>query len=95
MSLRTQNACSMVNVLRFAGTSLTKPILYASSLVAVTKATEENQLVEEFPEPEDFGDKVINGYVLSKFVSEKLLHEGTVRGIPSTVIRYASIMGHR
>lgn len=85
MSLRNQNVFSMTHVLRFAGTTQTKPILHASSLVAVTKATPDNQLVEELPEPEDFGEKVISGYVLSKFICEKLLNEAARRGIPSTV----------
>jgi thioester reductase-like protein len=82
-----------VNILKFAGTTKTKHLLYTSSLLAVDKANEDGTFSEEFPNEEDFGNGIRNGYALTKFVCEKLMAQALERGIPVTMIRYASLFG--
>jgi len=55
---------------------------------------EDGQLVEDFPLELESGLEIKAGYVLSKFVGEKLMDEARRRGIPVTVIRYAAIVGN-
>jgi len=92
-SLRVQNVVGLKNVIAFAAKFKTKPILHASSLVAVTEIDGAGLLREDYPAEDNFGDGVTNGYCLSKMIGEKLLAEGELRGIPITVLRYPSIFG--
>ena len=93
-SMRKQNVFGLVNILRFASTGKTKPILHASSILTVTKVTEDGFLCEDYPDENDYGDAIKNGYSLSKYISEKLLFQAAERGIPITVLRYPSIFGN-
>jgi thioester reductase-like protein len=68
--------------------------LYASSLLAVAKADAEGNLSEEYPDESESGIAIKSGYSLSKFIGEKLALEASKRGIPVTVLRYASIFGN-
>jgi len=92
--MRSHNVLGTVNVIRFAATLKTKPILYASSLLAVTKVNDDGILHEDYPDEDDIGLHIKNGYTLTKFVCEKLFSQAEARGIPSKVLRYASIFGH-
>ena len=91
--MRTHNVVGLLNILKLASTYKTKAILFPSTLPTATSLNEAGQLSEEFPREDDIGEGITWGYVLSKFVGEKLLGQARERGIPVMVVRYPLIFG--
>ena len=91
--MRTHNVFGLLNILKLASTYRTKAILFPSTLPAVTSLNEAGQLSEEFPREDDMGEGLTWGYMLSKFVGEKLMGQARERGIPVMVVRYPFIFG--
>lgn len=91
-NLRNQIVGATLNILKFAGACKTKRLFYASSLLAVGEVSDDGILLEDFPKEKN-GEGIKNGYCIAKFVCEKLCGQAAERGIPVTVIRYASIFG--
>jgi thioester reductase-like protein len=71
-----------------------KEVFFSSSYTTANRLTDDGFIVEDFPEDDNYGKELKMGYVLTKFVCEKLLKQANARGIPCTVIRYPTLGGH-
>ena len=63
------------------------PVHYISSLSAAIDQNAEGMIVERFPHSHQYLDRLVNGYVQSKWVAENLLDQAAARGVPVTVHR--------
>jgi thioester reductase-like protein len=91
--IRSVNVLGTLNVIKFASNIRTKRIVFASTFATVNRLTDKGFASEDFPEDDNKGEGITMGYILSKFVCEKLLKEAVDRGIPCTVIRYPTLIG--
>lgn len=69
------------------------PIHYISSLSAAIDHNAEGAILETFPHSHRHLDRLINGYVQSKWVAENLLAQAQQRGVTVTVHRLNWVLG--
>ncbi|WP_224365623.1 non-ribosomal peptide synthetase [Hyalangium versicolor] len=88
-SLRASNAVGTHEILRFACAERTKPLHHVSTLAVAARAG--NGAVEEefVPMPPPGRD----GYMLSKWVAERLVEQAIGRGLPASVYRLGRVVG--
>ncbi len=90
-NLRTSNVQATMEIIRFALNKTDKPIYYISTLAAANKVDDNGHFIEEFPDAES--RKLIGGYAISKWVSERLLTQIKNRGLPVKIFRSGYILG--
>ena len=91
-SLRATNVGGVIQSLKFAVTTRTKPVHLVSTFAVHTTAENRGQLVTELDPIQPF-DKQLYGYTETKWVGEKLAQEARQRGIPVTIYRPGHITG--
>ena len=89
-TLRAENVLATVELLKIAATGRRKGFQYVSAISAASIRDGEGYLVEVEP-----GDRPIsiNGYNLSKWVSEQIVHRAAALGIPANIFRPGNITG--
>jgi thioester reductase-like protein len=90
--VRTINVGGTIKILEFATTVKTKLVLHASTMVAITKASD-GCMPETWPGAEDYNDLPNVGYGISKFICDRLVHQATERGVPCKSLRFPGIAG--
>ncbi len=90
-TLRRQNVQSTVELLRIALTGRRKVFNYVSTLSVASLRDSQGRTVEV-----DLGDQPIssNGYILTKWVSERILLRHAAKGLPLNIFRPGNITGH-
>ena len=91
-SLRTTNVGGVIESLKLAVATRTKPVHLVSTFAVHTTAETRGQLVTEEDPIQPF-DKQLYGYTQTKWVGEKLAEEARRRGIPVTMYRPGHITG--
>jgi thioester reductase-like protein len=90
-TLRADNVGSVIELLRLAGTSRRKVLNYVSTLSVASVRGPDGRLIEIEP-----GERPVstNGYVMTKWVAEQILHRHAGRGLAVNVFRPGNITGH-
>lgn len=92
-SLRATNVGGVIEALKLAVATRTKPVHLVSTFAVHTAADNRGQLVTEEDRIQPF-EKQLYGYTQTKWVGEKLIQEARHRGIPVTIYRPGHITGH-
>jgi thioester reductase-like protein len=92
-SLRATNVGGVIEALKLAVATRTKPVHLVSTFAVHTTADNRGQLVTEDDPIQPF-EKQLYGYTQTKWVGEKLAQEARTRGIPVTIYRPGHITGH-
>ena len=89
-TLRAENVLGTVELLKIAANGRRKGFQYVSAISAASIRDSEGYLVEVEP-----GDRPIsiNGYNISKWVSEQIVHRAAALGIPANIFRPGNITG--
>lgn len=92
-SLRATNVGGVVEILRLAAHTRTKPVhLTTTYAVHITDENRGQQISEADPLPPF--EKLLYGYGQTKWVGEQLVRTARQRGIPVTIYRPGNITGH-
>ncbi len=91
-SLRATNVGGVIEALKLAVATRTKPVHLVSTFAVHTTAENRGQLVTEEDPIQPF-EKQLNGYTQTKWIGEKLVREARRRGIPVTMYRPGHITG--
>jgi thioester reductase-like protein len=91
-SLRATNVGGVIEALKLAVATRTKPVHLVSTFAVHTTAENQGQLVTEEDPIQPF-EKQLYGYTQTKWVGEKLVQEARLRGIPVTMYRPGHITG--
>ncbi len=91
-SLRATNVGGVIESLKLAVATRTKPVHLVSTFAVHTTAENRGQLVTEEDPIQPF-EKQLYGYTQTKWVGEKLVQEARQRGIPVTMYRPGHITG--
>jgi len=92
--LKSANVAGTREVLRMAGTEVTKPVHFVSSIaVFYTYSWENGDLLTEADTP-IYDPTLRGGYSKSKWVADRLVAEAQARGLPASIYRPVRIMGH-
>jgi thioester reductase-like protein len=91
-SLRATNVGGVIESLKLAVATRTKPVHLVSTFAVHTTADNRGQLVTEEDPIQPF-EKQLYGYTQTKWVGEKLVQEARQRGIPVTMYRPGHITG--
>ena len=91
-SLRATNVGGVIESLKLAVDTRTKPVHLVSTFAVHTTAENRGQLVTEEDPIQPF-EKQLYGYTQTKWVGEKLAREARQRGIPVTLYRPGHITG--
>jgi thioester reductase-like protein len=91
-SLRATNVGGVIEALKLAVATRTKPVHLVSTFAVHTTAENQGQLVTEEDPIQPF-EKQLYGYTQTKWVGEKLVQEARRRGIPVTMYRPGHITG--
>ncbi|CAL8128355.1 unnamed protein product [Orchesella dallaii] len=94
-NVRNVNVLGTRRVIEFATNVRAKHIFHASSLLVVTATNEmDGTLTEDWQEDTAYDCLTNNsGYVITKFVSEQLVKQAWIRGLPCKVLRFALVSG--
>ncbi len=90
--LYTSNVQSTLELIKFACHKQNKAIHYVSTISAVCDFADNGDLLET-PAP-NYPHQLENGYPLTKWVSERLINQIGQRGLPITIYRPGTILGH-
>jgi thioester reductase-like protein len=90
--LKPANVLGTQEALRLAARGRTKPLHFVSTLAVFSHSPMASGIYEDAELPA--GDELLNGYVQSKWVAEKLVVLARERGIPTTIFRPPAIGGH-
>jgi thioester reductase-like protein len=91
-SLRRTNVGGVIEVLKLATATRTKPVHLVSTFTVHTTAENRGQVVTE-NDPLPAFEKLLYGYSQTKWVGEKLAQMARQRGIPVTIYRPGHITG--
>jgi len=91
-SLRATNVRGVIEVLKLATATRTKPVHLVSTFTVHTTAENRGQIVTETDPLPPF-EKLLYGYSQTKWVGEKLAQAARKRGIPVTIYRPGHITG--
>ena len=91
-SLRATNVGGVIESLKLAVATRTKPVHLVSTFAVHTTAENRGQLVTEEDPIQPF-EKQLYGYTQTKWVGEKLVQQARQRGIPVTMYRPGHITG--
>ena len=92
-SLRAANVQGTQEVLRLASRAKTKPVHFISTLSVFSDAYADKELVLETDIPQRT-EHLQSGYDQSKWVAEKLVQIAQQRGLPATIYRLGTLLGH-
>jgi surfactin family lipopeptide synthetase C len=90
--LKASNVLGTKEILRLTTTRKIKPLHYIST-VGVTGVGQHSSIVEA-DLPEDPPNGLLNGYVQSKWVAERIVSLAQLRGLPIAIYRPGRIAGH-
>jgi amino acid adenylation domain-containing protein/thioester reductase-like protein len=90
-TLRRENVQSTVELLKIASRGRRKVFNYVSTLSVASRRDSQGRTVEVEP-----GDRPIssNGYILTKWASERILLRHAAKGLPVNIFRPGNITGH-
>ncbi len=90
-TLRWENVQSTVELLKIASRSRRKVFNFVSTLSVASRRDSQGRTVEVEP-----GDRPIssNGYILTKWASERILLRHAAKGLPVNIFRPGNITGH-
>ncbi|NEP56954.1 MAG: SDR family NAD(P)-dependent oxidoreductase, partial [Symploca sp. SIO2G7] len=92
--LKPTNVLGTQEVLRLATEIKVKPLNFLSTLgVLLASVNSENELIKE-SDPLTNSQGITNGYIQSKWVSEKLVMVAEKRGLPVCIYRLPTVTGH-
>lgn len=91
-TLRAENVISTFNLLKWAATERPKELHFISTISAATNIDGEGNISEL--EPDDRFPLSENGYLLTKWVSEKLICKAAKKGVKIAIYRPGNITGH-
>lgn len=83
--IRQTNVTGSVEILKFAANRKLKRISFISTLSACFDTSETGKIVEDFPQTYPSGSE--GGYVISKWVAEKIFESAITRGFDITIYR--------
>lgn len=91
-ALRATNVLGTQEILRLAGTGVTKPVHFTSTLALFFGGASTDVVDEQDALPREPALK--SGYAQSKWAAERLLLAAQARGLPLSIYRTARITGH-
>lgn len=94
-SVRTVNVFGTLETLQFATEQKLKHVFYCSTLLMVASVDENKRLLDTWEDIAAFDQfNIANlGYVISKHISEQLVHQAVERGLPCKSFRFPLIAG--
>ena len=90
-SMRETNVIGTKRLIELASIKKIKPISYISTLSSASKTDKHGNIVEAPPSESPPSQ---NGYLLTKWAGEFLIHAAHELGLPTSIIRLGNVTGH-